>query len=47
MKELNFYNPYRVELLFDLFGEFKIKTNELYTKEKKMKVLFWVRKLLN
>ncbi len=41
------YCPFAVELLFDFFGEFEIRTNETYTTEKKKKVLSKIRQMLD
>lgn len=46
MMNLKFYCPYYIELLFDYFGEFKIKTNERYTKDNKDKVLNSILEML-
>lgn len=47
MTSIKFYCPYYIELLFDFFGEFNIKTNEKYTSEKKKKVLSAISELLS
>jgi hypothetical protein len=41
------YCPHTVELLFDFFGEFGIKTNETYSIEKKKKVLSKIHQMLD
>ncbi|MBD3862761.1 hypothetical protein [Olleya marilimosa] len=43
----NLYCPYTIELLFDFFNEFNIKTNEKYTQQIKDKVLDTILEMLN
>lgn len=46
MIPVNFYIPNKIELLFDFFGEFNIKTNEPYIRERKDKVLNSIKIML-
>lgn len=46
MTHLEFYCPHSIELLFDFFGKFDIKTNEPYDKNKKQLVFNAINELL-
>jgi len=47
MTYLEFYCPHSIELLFDLFYKFNIKTNESYNKKSKQLVLNAIKVLLS